>query len=79
VRNLKIAGTNDRILSNKGIVGIVEKVYENSVIINILKNPTDISFENNVTVINHKHYEIIQKAANLRLVQNGLSFNSFQI
>ncbi|MDQ6600791.1 DUF2187 family protein [Bacillus salipaludis] len=58
-----MAEVNDQICSIKGIVGIVEKVYESSVMIKILKNPTDIIYENNVTVINHKNYEIIQKAA----------------
>ncbi|WP_042462052.1 DUF2187 family protein [Neobacillus dielmonensis] len=60
---MKIAEVNDQIRSNKGIVGIVEKVYENSVMIKILENPTDISFENNVTVINHKNYKVIQPVA----------------
>jgi uncharacterized protein YkvS len=58
-----MAEVKDQIRSNKGIIGIVEKVYESSVIIKILKNPTDIFFENNVTVINHKNYEVIHKAA----------------
>jgi uncharacterized protein YkvS len=58
-----MAEVKDQIRSNKGIVGIVEKVYESSVMIKILKNPTGIFFENNVTVINHKNYEVIHKAA----------------
>jgi uncharacterized protein YkvS len=57
---LKIAEISDKIQSKKGIIGIVEKVYESSVMIKILKNPTDIFYSNNVTVINHKNYEIIQ-------------------
>jgi uncharacterized protein YkvS len=54
-----MAEVKDQIRSNKGIVGIVERVYENSVMIKVLKNPTGIFFENNVTVINHKNYEVI--------------------
>ena len=56
---MKIAEISDKIQSKKGIIGIVEKVYESSVMIKILKNPTDIFYSNNVTVINHKNYEII--------------------
>lgn len=56
---MKIAEVNEKIRSKKGIVGVVEKVYESSVLIKILINPTDILYENNVTVINHRNYEII--------------------
>lgn len=57
-----IAEVNDKIQSKKGIIGVVEKVNENSVIIKILENPTGIFYEDYVTVINHKNYEIVQKA-----------------
>jgi uncharacterized protein YkvS len=60
---MNIAEVNDQIRSKKGIIGIVEKVYENSVMIKIHINPTDIFYEKNVTVINHKNYEVIKKAA----------------
>lgn len=56
---MNIAKVNDRIQSIKGIIGIVEKVYENSVVVKILKNPTHFFYENNVTVINHKNYKVI--------------------
>lgn len=58
---MKKAKINDHIRSKKGIIGIVKNVYDNSVMITILKNPTDIVYENNVTIINHKNYEVIQK------------------
>ncbi|NRD77027.1 DUF2187 family protein [Bacillus sp. BRMEA1] len=56
---MKKAKINDQVRSNKGIIGIVKNVYDSSVTIKILKNPTGIDYENNVTVINHKNYEII--------------------
>lgn len=55
---MKIADVGETIQSIKGIVGIVEKVYENSVLIKITSNPTDISYENMKTVVNHKNYKI---------------------
>jgi uncharacterized protein YkvS len=60
---LKIAQIDDQIRSSRGIVGIVDKVYESSVMIKILRNPTDILYENNKTIVNHKNYEIMNKAA----------------
>ncbi len=57
---MKIAKVNDKIRSKRGIIGIVQKVYESSVMIKILQNPTEITFEGNVTVINHKNYEVLQ-------------------
>lgn len=54
-----IAEVNDKIQSKNGIVGIVEKVYESSVMVKILLNPTGINYEKNVTVVNHKNYKII--------------------
>jgi uncharacterized protein YkvS len=59
---VRTAEVNDQIKTKRGIIGIVEKVYECSVMIKILSNPTDIFYENNVTVINHKNYTIIKKA-----------------
>ena len=58
---MKTAKINDRIRSKKGIVGIVEKVYENSVMVKIALNPTGVLYENNVTVINHKNYQILKQ------------------
>ncbi|MCM3570630.1 DUF2187 family protein [Neobacillus mesonae] len=58
---MKTAKINDRIRSKKGIVGIVEKVYENSVMIKIALNRTGVLYENNVTVINHKNYQILKQ------------------
>jgi uncharacterized protein YkvS len=59
---LKKAQVNDKIRSKNGIIGIVRNVYDSSVIIKILINPTGLFYENNVTVVNHKNYEIVQKA-----------------
>jgi uncharacterized protein YkvS len=47
------------ILFKNGIKGIVEKVYENSVIVNITENKTKWEFEGNRTVVAHKHYKIL--------------------
>ena len=56
---MKKAEVRDKIKSKNGIVGIVEKVYENSVMVKIIENPNNIPFVNNVTVINHKNYSIL--------------------
>ncbi|MCK2000306.1 YkvS family protein [[Brevibacterium] frigoritolerans] len=56
------AETGQTIEARNGIVGIVEKVNENSVMIKILKNPTETTYVNMLTIINHKNYKI-KKAA----------------
>lgn len=58
---LKVAEVGQTIKSNKGIIGEVNKVYENSVIIKIIENPTDVSYDNMTTVINHKNYIILKE------------------
>jgi uncharacterized protein YkvS len=55
----RIAELGDYILFRNGIKGIVEKVNENSVIVNITDNKTDLVFEGNRTVVAHKNYKII--------------------
>lgn len=49
----------DEIICKEHIKGIVEKVNENSVIVNITSNQTDQEFLGNRTVISHKNYEIL--------------------
>lgn len=56
---IKVADVGDKIVSMQGIKGKVEKVKENSVIIEILENFSDREFLNNRTVISHKNYVII--------------------
>jgi len=48
----------------EGLRGIVEKVYENSVIVNLtyMENFHDLQLESR-TVVNHKNYKIIQESA----------------
>lgn len=53
------ANLGDEIVSKTGIKGIVEKVNENSVIVNITKNHSGQEFEGNKTVIAHKNYKIL--------------------
>jgi uncharacterized protein YkvS len=72
---LRIAEVNDLIQSIKGIVGIVEKIRENTVIISILENPTDVFYEDNVTVINHKNYQILQRTPESPLYEDDLKQN----
>ncbi|MFF3024379.1 DUF2187 family protein [Gottfriedia sp. NPDC057948] len=55
----KIAELGEHVFFKKGIKGIVEKVNENSVIVNIIDNQTEKQFEGNRTVIAHKNYQII--------------------
>jgi uncharacterized protein YkvS len=55
----KIAEMGDHILFKKAIKGIVEKVNENSVIVNITENKTELKFEGNRTVVAHKNYKIL--------------------
>lgn len=55
----KIAELGDHILFKNGIKGIVEKINENSVIVNITENKTELEFEGNMTVVAHKNYKVI--------------------
>lgn len=57
--NHEMAKIGDEILSHTNISGIVEKIYKNSVIINILSNDTGKEYEGNKTVIAHKNYKIL--------------------
>ncbi|WP_088090792.1 DUF2187 family protein [Bacillus sp. OV166] len=54
-----MAELGDYILFKNGIKGIVEKVYENSVIVNITENKTEWQFEGNRTVVAHKNYKVL--------------------
>ncbi|GAA3316061.1 hypothetical protein GCM10020331_012270 [Ectobacillus funiculus] len=46
-----------------GIKGIVEKVNQNSVIVNVTENKTELKFEGNRTVVAHKkNYKVIDYA-----------------
>ena len=56
---LKKAMVGDNIVSINGIKGKVEKVGENSVIIEILENFSGRNFENNRTVVSHKRYVVL--------------------
>ena len=56
---LKKASIGDNIVSIHGIKGKVEKVGENSVIVEILENFSGHSFENNRTVVSHKKYVVL--------------------
>ncbi|MEH7332309.1 DUF2187 family protein [Neobacillus drentensis] len=58
----KIAEIGDQIFFKNGIIGIVEKVNENSVIVNIIENKTELEFGGNRTVISHKNYKVIDCA-----------------
>ncbi|MGG1678137.1 DUF2187 family protein [Neobacillus sp. NRS-1170] len=58
----KIAEIGDHILFKNGIQGVVEKVHENSVIVNITENKTELEFGGNRTVISHKNYKVIDFA-----------------
>lgn len=51
----------DTIISKIGVVGIVQAVRENTVLINVLETPEGIKYENNVTVINHKNYKVTKR------------------
>ncbi|MEH7400618.1 MULTISPECIES: DUF2187 family protein [Bacillaceae] len=59
LKTKKIAELGDHILFKNGIKGIVEKVNENTVIVNITENKTDLEFEGNRTVVAHKNYKVI--------------------
>jgi uncharacterized protein YkvS len=57
-KTTEIAEIGDYILFKNGIKGIVEKVNENSVIVNITENKTELKFEGNRTVVAHKNYKV---------------------
>ncbi len=57
--NIVKAKIGDEIICKEHIKGIVEKVNENSVIVNITSNQTDQEFLGDRTVISHKNYEIL--------------------
>ncbi len=54
-----IAGIGDEISFKSGVKGIVEKIYQNSVMVSVTENTTNLEFEGDKTVIGHKNYEII--------------------
>ncbi|PAV29353.1 hypothetical protein CIL05_10790 [Virgibacillus profundi] len=54
-----IAGIGDEISFKSGIKGVVEKIYDNSVIVSVTENNTDLEFEGNKTVVGHKNYDVI--------------------
>jgi uncharacterized protein YkvS len=56
----EMAKIGDEIVFKSLIRGIVEKVNQNSVIVNITKNYTDYYFMNNKTVVAHKNYILIE-------------------
>jgi uncharacterized protein YkvS len=58
----KIAQIGDHILFKDGIKGIVEKINQNSVIVNVTENKTELKFEGNRTVVAHKNYKVIDYA-----------------
>lgn len=58
----KLAEIGEHILSKNGIQGVVEKVKENSVIVNITVNRTELDFGGNRTVVSHKNYKVIDFA-----------------
>jgi uncharacterized protein YkvS len=55
----KKAEIGDQIFFKNGIIGIVEKVYENSVITKITKNNTEWEFKDDKTVVAHKNYKVL--------------------
>ncbi|PLS03363.1 DUF2187 domain-containing protein [Neobacillus cucumis] len=56
---MKKAMVGDNIVSINGIKGKVEKVGENSVVIEILENFSGKYFENNRTIVSHKNYVVL--------------------
>ena len=58
----KIAQIGDHILFKDEIKGIVEKINQNSVIVNVTENKTELEFEGNRTVVAHKNYKVIDYA-----------------
>lgn len=60
---LKIAELGNIIEFKDGLLGIVEKVNENSVIVNLtyMENYRELELEEK-TVVNHKNYKIIKES-----------------
>lgn len=58
---MQIAEVGNLIEFQDGLQGIVEKVYENSVIVNLtfMENFNELGMEEK-TVVNHKRYRIIE-------------------
>lgn len=63
--HMKIAEIGNIIEFRDGLLGKVEKVGENSVIVDltIMENYRDLELEEK-TVVNHKNYKIIQETQN---------------
>jgi uncharacterized protein YkvS len=59
VLDLNKARVGDNIVSIHGIKGKVEKVGENSVVVEVLENFSGRSFKNNRTVVSHKKYVVL--------------------
>ncbi|MBM7652595.1 DUF2187 family protein [Neobacillus cucumis] len=55
----KKAEIGDHIFFKNGVIGIVEKVYDNSVITKITENNTEWEFKENKTVVAHKNYKVL--------------------
>lgn len=60
---LKIAKVGNVIEFKNGLTGVVEKVNENSVIVDvtIMDNYRDLELDS-LTVVNHKNYKIIKES-----------------
>jgi len=65
-KHLKIAEVGNIIEFRDGLQGIVEKINENSVIVDLtyMENYRDFDLEEK-TVVNHKNYKIIQESVNV--------------
>ncbi|MBW8348733.1 DUF2187 family protein [Bacillus sp. IITD106] len=63
---MKIAEVGNIIEFKDGLQGIVEKINENSVIVDLtyMENYRDYDLEEK-TVVNHKNYKIIQESVNV--------------
>jgi uncharacterized protein YkvS len=63
VITLKIAKVGNVIEFKNGLTGVVEKVNENSVIVDvtIMDNYRDLELDT-LTVVNHKNYKIIKES-----------------
>ncbi len=59
---MKIAEIGNTIEFKGGVRGIVEKVYENSVIVEIDLDTKIDDFPFERTVVNHKNYKIVNRA-----------------
>lgn len=59
---MKIAKIGNVIEFRNGLTGVVEKVNENSVIVDvtIMDNYRDLELDS-LTVVNHKNYKIVKK------------------